>query len=205
MYRRDDLIRTLTMEGIPTGPVLDAIATVPRDAFVPASRRGDSWGNFPVPIGHGQTISQPYTVARMLVLSGVYRGARFLEVGAGSGYLLALAAVIVGPDCTVYGIERVRELATRATRVLAGTGFMNARVVCGDGKQGLPDTAPFDCIVVSAQNRTVPNRLVAQLAPEGRLVIPIDVGSFAEMTVIRKTATGARRSVHGSYSFVPLV
>lgn len=205
MTTREQLIRTLRDEGIPPGAILDAIAAVPRDEFVPKARRRDSWGNHPVPIGHGQTISQPYTVANMLLLSGIHRGSRFLEIGAGSGYLLAVASTIVGREYPVFGIERIDELTARAREVLRGQGFSTVHLFRGDGKQGLPEKAPFDCIVVSAQTDTVPSPLTGQLAVDGRLVIPIDVGGFAEMTVIERTAGGMRRSVHGSYSFVPLL
>lgn len=205
MEAREKLIRTLRIEGIPSGPVLDAIATVPRDLFVPKGRRSDSWGNYPVPIGHGQTISQPYTVAQMLILSGIRRGCSFLEIGAGSGYLLALASTIVGPQDPVYGIERICELVSKAEAALRSGGFENVRLFCDDGKRGLPEAAPFDCIVVSAQSGSVPKRLIEQLGAEGRLVIPIDVGGFAEMTVIEKVPGGTRQSTHGSYSFVPLL
>lgn len=205
MDSRDRLISILRSDGIPDGPVLDAIAAVPRERFVPRARESEAWGNFPVPIGHGQTISQPFTVAQMLLLSGISKGQRLLEVGAGSGYLAALATRIIGPEYPVFAIERIPELVARARRNLAISGYSSVHLVCSDGKDGLPEESPFDCIIVSAQSASVPSALLEQLAPGGRLVIPVSSGGLSEMTRLEKTATGTQRTVHGLYRFVPLL
>lgn len=206
MDTREELIHTLRREGIPDGPVLDAIRAVRRDRFVPRSRVRDAWGNYPLSIGYGQTISQPYTVARMLLLAEVSRGSHLLEVGAGSGYVAALAAHIVGVKGAVWAVERIPELAARAREILSTAGYTAVRLRCDDGKLGWQEGAPFDCIIVSAQGERVPEKLVGQLDLGGRLVMPVaEEGGVARMTKIEKTGVGLRRSVHGAYSFVRLV
>ncbi len=205
MEARERLIRTLRREGISSAPVLAALATVPRDRFVPKARVARAWDNYPLSIGHGQTVSQPYTVAQMLVLSGIRHGSRVYEVGAGCGYFAALVAEIVGKDVPVYAVERIPELADAAARNLSSLGYDNVTVECGDGKLGKRETAPYDAIIVSAQASEIPADLLDQLALDGRLVIPIVQGFCAEMTRFVRHADGIEQSVHGSYSFVPLL
>jgi protein-L-isoaspartate(D-aspartate) O-methyltransferase len=199
------LINQLVREGIPRGPILDAIAAIPRDRFVPHGREAEAWGNYPIPIGHGQTISQPYTVARMLLLADLAPGRCVLEVGSGCGYVLALAAAIVGGDGAVYGVERVAALARRSRTTLDDLDLPLAiRVRTGDGREGWREHAPYDAVIVSAQSPDVPPALVDQLASGGSLVIPVDVGGVAVMTRVRKSEDALRTTEHGSYSFVPL-
>jgi len=148
--------------------VARAMATVPRHRFVPAHHRDRAYENRPLPIGAGQTISQPYIVALMTELADVDDGDRVLEIGTGSGYQ---AAVLAELGAEVYSIEIVERLAQKARENLAGAGYDDVRVLTGDGNLGWPDAAPFDAIVVTAAG-PLPPALVAQLAPDGRIVMP---------------------------------
>ncbi len=152
--------------------VMAALAEVPRHAFVPAHSRGAAYENRPLPIGHGQTISQPYIVAIMTDLSGAGPGRKVLEVGTGCGYQ---AAVLAATGARVWTIETVPELAEQAALRLAELGYDKIRVRHGDGSKGWPEEAPFDGILVTAAApRRPPAALVEQLAPGGRLVIPVE-------------------------------
>lgn len=198
------LVTRLHDQGIPRGVILDAIRYVPRERFVSAELQSVAWDNRPLSIGDGQTISQPYTVAFMLDLAAVRASDRVLEVGAGSGYVLALLSYIVGNPRLVIGIE-INEGLHRATRRrLDRLGLQDVRVIHGDGREGYAPSAPYDVIIVSAQTRDIPAPLVEQLAVGGRLVCPIDVGSYAAMTLLLKTDEGVVRSNHGAFRFVPL-
>jgi protein-L-isoaspartate(D-aspartate) O-methyltransferase len=167
--------------GIRDERVLQAVEQVPRQLFVPPPMRGESEADRPLPIGYGQTISQPYIVAFMteaLRLEGVER---VLEVGTGSGYQTALLGLLARE---VFSIEIVPELAARAAEVLLGPMRLgNVRLRVGDGRQGWPEEAPFDRIIVTAAPATIPEPLVAQLAPGGRMVIP--VGADPEVQSLR--------------------
>ena len=150
--------------------VVAAMTEVPRHLFVPAERRGLAYADTALPIGGGQTISQPYVVALMTSLLEVGPGARVLEVGTGSGYHAAVLSRVAGE---VYTIEIVPELAARARRTLARLGYGNVHVRTGDGYRGWPEAAPFDAILLTAAPREVPAPLLAQLKPGGRLVAPV--------------------------------
>ena len=150
--------------------VEQALRTVPRERFVPESERALAYLDSPLPIGEGQTISQPYIVAIMSQLLDVGPGDRVYELGTGSGYQ---AAVLAAMDVEVYTVEIVPELAERAARTLASLGYDRVRVRAGDGWLGWPEAAPFDAIIVTAAAPHIPRRLVEQLAPDGRLVIPM--------------------------------
>ena len=167
--------------GIRDERVLRAVEQVPRQLFVPPAMRGESEADRPLPIGYGQTISQPYIVAFMteaLRLEGVER---VLEVGTGSGYQTALLGLLARE---VFSIEIVPELAARAAEVLLGPMHLgNVRLRVGDGRQGWPEAAPFERIIVTAAPATIPEPLVAQLAPGGRMVIP--VGADPEVQSLR--------------------
>jgi len=185
-------------------PCVDqAIRTVPRHRFVPDDVAADAYANRPLPIGLGQTISQPFIVALMTELANPDPNARVLEVGTGSGYQAAVLAQCVGK---VYSIEIVKPLGERATALLASLDVRNVEVRVGDGYKGWPEAAPFDAIVVTAAPDHVPQPLVDQLAPRGRMVIP--VGSrhgVQELLVITKDAEGravTRKTM--SVRFVPL-
>ena len=155
--------------------VMEAMRTVPRAAFVPETEKPFAYENRPLPIGHGQTISQPFVVALMTELLDVEPGARILEVGTGCGYQ---TAVLCALGATVYSVEVVEPLARAAAARLAALGYTRANVRAGDGHAGWPEEAPFDGIVVTAAAPSVPPALVAQLRPGGPLVIP--VGRAAE-------------------------
>ncbi len=190
--RREAMVaQQLVTRGIADAATLDAMRTVPRHAFVPAHQRDDAYVDFPLPIGHGATISQPYIVALMTELVRPVRGMRVLEVGTGSGYQ---AAVLAHIGCLVWTIEIERPLAEAAAARLAALGYTGIAVRAGDGRLGWPEAAPFDAILVTAAAEAVPPALLAQLAPGGRLVIPVDVpGGHQDLVVITKAADGSTR------------
>jgi protein-L-isoaspartate(D-aspartate) O-methyltransferase len=184
--------------------VRTALGKVERHRFVPESQRARAYGNHPLPIGAGQTISQPYIVALSTDLVAPQPGDVVLEVGTGSGYQAAVLAEIVE---RVYTIELIPDLGNAAAARLAALGYANVEVRIGDGYAGWPDKAPFDGIVVTAAAPQVPPALVEQLKPGGRMVIPLGAdGGFQELVVLTKRADGGveRRSVL-PVRFVPLV
>ena len=194
--------------------VIDAMTKVKRHLFVPATCRARAYENRPQPIGHGQTISQPYMVAIMTDLAQIAPGDRVLEIGTGCGYQ---AAVLAELAAEVYSVEVVPELAKPAAVRLRELGYANVEILCGDGAQGWAAHAPFDAIVVTAAAwHRVPPALIAQLAPGGRLVIPVDRSVSAarypyfdqdqELVVLSKDEEGhiAERDVL-PVAFVPLV
>jgi protein-L-isoaspartate(D-aspartate) O-methyltransferase len=183
--------------------VLDAMAAVPREELVPAGVRPHAYDDSPLPIGHGQTISQPYIVALMTELADVAEGEKVLEVGTGSGYQ---AAVLAKLGARVFTIEIVEPLAKKAGEDLARLGFRNVTVRPGDGYGGWPEHAPFDAVVVTAAPDEVPAPLLQQLAPGGKLVIPVGpVGRMQHLTVMEKAADGTVTSrVVIPVRFVPL-
>lgn len=150
--------------------VMQAMATVPRHEFVPSGYRNSAYENRPLPIGHGQTISQPYVVALMTDLLAIKPGDKALEVGTGSGYQAAVLAQLADQ---VYSIEIIKPLAERATKVLKKLGYNNVETRTGDGYYGWEEQAPFDVIVVTAAAGHVPPPLIKQLKPGGRMVIPV--------------------------------
>jgi protein-L-isoaspartate(D-aspartate) O-methyltransferase len=182
--------------------VLAAIAVVPRERFVAPDDLGHAYDNTALPIGCGQTISQPTVVARMLELLELAPADRVLDVGTGSGYHAALLSMLAAE---VWTIERHARLATQAQVTLAELGVRNVTCVVGDGTRGLPDEAPFDAInVAAAAGVDVPPALVAQLGEGGRLVAP--VGRRRQHLVrVRRTADGIRRERLDPVRFVPLV
>lgn len=162
--------RQLRRRGIADTAILAAFAEVPRERFVSDELRGRAYDDGPLPIGAGQTISQPYIVAAMIEAAGVAPGMRVLEVGAGSGYAAAVLSRIAGE---VFAIERHESLAREAAARVAALGYDNCRIIAGDGLAGLPEQAPFDAILVSARGDQVPEPLLRQLGIGGRLVIPV--------------------------------
>ncbi|HLJ02479.1 MAG TPA: protein-L-isoaspartate(D-aspartate) O-methyltransferase [Solirubrobacteraceae bacterium] len=181
--------------------VLQAIAELPRECFVPEDQRASAWDNVALPIGAGQTISQPLVVARMLELLRLNPDDRVLDVGTGSGYHAALLARLAGH---VWTIERHAGLSARAEDAVRGLGIENVDFVVGDGCEGVPDQAPFDAVNVAAGAGWPPAQLEAQLAPGGRLVIPVGEES-QHLMLVTNTPAGLERTTHDPVRFVPLV
>lgn len=182
--------------------VLAAIASIPRERFVPESERGRAYENVALPIARGQTISQPLVVARMLEALAPATSDRVLDVGTGSGYHAALLALLAD---RVWTIERHRELAARAEEAIRGLGIGNVEFVVGDGWRGLPDLAPFDAINVAASTGDrLPEALEQQLAVDGRMVAPVG-RSRQYLMLTRRAPNGFRRERLEAVRFVPLV
>ena len=183
--------------------VLSAVRTVPRDAFVPQALRGEAWDNIPLPIGCGQTISQPLVVARMCELLELRGDERVLDVGTGSGYHAALLAQLAAH---VWSVELHAELSERAAGCLAAAGVTNVTLVVGDGCAGLPEHGPYDAInVAAAASREVPDALVSQLAARGRLVAPVEHGDDQRLVLLRRVPGAILREELERVRFVPLV
>ena len=194
----------IAARGVQDPRVLDAMRAVPRHEFVPAALREDAYGDSPLPIGHGQTISQPYIVALMTELARPSPADRVLEVGTGSGYQAAVLSRLVAQ---VFSVELVDPLAQSAASTLRRLGYGNVTVRSGDGYLGWPDEAPFDIIIVTAAPEEVPAALLAQLKPGGRLIVPVGrVYDVQDLQLIEKDATGrvSTRSVI-PVRFVPMV
>ncbi len=196
--------RQIAGRGIRDEALLDAFRTVPREEFVGAEYRAQAYGDHPLPIGSGQTISQPYIVALMIEAARIGAGDRVLEVGAGSGY----AAAVMGElGAQVVAIERKPELAAAARDRLERLGYGNVRIVEGDGSCGWPDGAPYDAILAAASGSHVPTPLIEQLAPGGRLVMPVGGQLWAQKLVkLTKLPDGRTgRESLGKVRFVPLI
>ena len=182
--------------------VLEAIEAVPRDLFVPPELVEEAWDNVPLPIGAGQTISQPLVVARMCELLRLDGDEKILDVGTGSGYHAALLAYL---GDHVWSIERHASLSEQAARNLAAAGVHNVTLIVGDGRKGLPEQAPFDAInVAAAAGAEIPRALEEQLAVGGRLVVPVEDGD-QRLFVVERTPTGYTRTGLERVRFVPLV
>ena len=196
--------RQLRSRGISEQPILDAFLEVPREAFISEDYAGIAYDDRPLPIGSGQTISQPYVVALMIQAADVKRGDRVLEVGAGSGYAAALLGQIAAE---VIAIERVAEFVPAARERMQRLGYQSVRVVHGDGTLGLPEEAPFDAILAAASGSHVPDALVQQLAPGGRLVMPVGDPGWVQK-LIKVTRGPMDRLITedlGAVRFVPLI
>lgn len=183
--------------------VIRAMRSVPRERFVPRQLRDQAYRDHPMPIGQGQTISQPYIVAIMTHLTAIRAGQRIFELGTGSGYQ---AAVLAEMGARVYSVEIVPELAERAAATLADLGYDQAQVRAGDGYLGWPEAAPFDAVIVTAAHPVIPQPLVDQLAVGGRLVMPVgEIDGIQQLMVLTKQADGSleRREVL-PVRFVPI-
>ena len=196
--------RQIAARGIRRSAILDAFRHVPREEFVSSQNGRQVYGDHPLPIEAGQTISQPYIVALMIEAAGIEPGSRVLEVGAGSGYAAAVMSRIAGD---VIAIERKPELVAIATERMQRLGYQNVTIVEGDGTRGCPDHAPFDAILAAASGSHVPQPLVDQLVEGGRLVMPVGSQAWAQQLVkITRLADGrSQREDLGGVRFVPLI
>jgi protein-L-isoaspartate(D-aspartate) O-methyltransferase len=199
---RRRLVESLRARGVADERVLSAMEAVPRHCFVPEALRGQAYGDHALPIGEGQSISQPLTVARMLEAMDLMGGERVLEVGTGSGYQTALLSKLVR---RVYSIERIRALAARAEKLLAELGCRNVLVQVADGTAGWKAQSPFDAIVVTAGGPSVPPALVEQLAKGGRLVVPVGDRASQVLTRVRRQGGRVVTEELGRARFVDLV
>ena len=202
--RRAMIEGQLRRRGISAPRILDAFGSVPREQFVGNEFANLAYGDHPLPIAGGQTISQPYIVGLMIEAAAIASRDRVLEVGAGSGYA---AAVISRLASLVIGIERNQDLVAVARDRLLRLGFDNITIVGGDGSKGWPDQAPYDVIIGSASGTHVPASLIAQLASDGRLVMPIGKpGSVQKLVKLIKRKDGSLEQTDlGSVRFVPLI
>lgn len=192
----------LRNRGIRDVRVLQAMLRVPRHEFIPPSLIADAYTDMPLPIGRGQTISQPYIVAAMLEALQLRAEDRVLEIGTGSGYMTALLAELAAE---VIGIERHAELAERAREVLVHLGYRNVQVMVGDGSQGYPSSVPYDGIIASAAAPTIPPALIDQLSEGGRMVIPVGPPHAQQLQLIRKISGQAEITALDPCRFVPMI
>jgi len=181
--------------------VLAAVSKVPRHLFVPDGMRESAYADEPLPIGQGQTISQPYIVAYMTETLGLKGGEKVLEIGTGSGYQTAVLAEIVRE---VWTVEIVESLSLRARSILDGLGYANIRYRVGDGSGGWPGSAPFDAVIVTAAAAKMPEILEGQLGPGGRMIVPVGT-SLQELFLVRREEKGLTREKLLAVRFVPLV
>jgi len=196
--------RQLRRRGITEPDILDAFRAVPREAFISEDYAHLAYGDHPLPIEANQTISQPYIVALMVQAAAIRHGDAVLEVGAGSGYA---AAVISRIAARVVAIERQHDLVEVARQRLERLGYINVIIVEGDGTRGCPDEAPFDAILAAASGSHVPSALIAQLAPNGRIVMPLgEPGLPQELVKVTKQDDGILKQENlGGVRFVPLI
>jgi protein-L-isoaspartate(D-aspartate) O-methyltransferase len=196
--------RQLVARGIRDPLVLEAMRAVPREAFLAARQAAYAYDDGPLPIGEGQTISQPYVVAFMIEAVAPTAGDRALEIGTGSGYSAAVLASIVAE---VYTVERIPALTDAAAARLAELGYRTVHVRCGDGTLGWPEHAPYDVIIVTAGGPRVPPALLEQLAPDGRLIMPVGDELRAQWLVrVRRRADGTVvEDALEPVAFVPLI
>lgn len=199
---RTRLVEQLREQGIRDLAVLRAFAETPRHLFVPAAVRHRAYDNTALPIGAGQTISQPFTQARYLETLRLKGGERVLEIGTGSGYQTALLSQLVAQ---VFTVERVQALAEGAQRALRAAHARNVSVLLGDGTLGWAGYAPYDAILVAAGGPSIPAPLVEQLGPGGRLLIPVGERGRQTLTLVERTAEGVRTTTLGDALFVPLL
>jgi protein-L-isoaspartate(D-aspartate) O-methyltransferase len=192
----------LHSRGIRDERVLKAMERVPRHEFIPESLRVDAYADMPLPIGNGQTISQPYIVAAMLEALQVRESDRVLEIGAGSGYMAALLGELAAE---VFGIERHAELAARSQGVLQMLGCDNVHIIVGDGSMGYPPAAPFDRIIASAAAPLIPPALIEQLSDGGRMVIPVGPSHAQQLQLVRKKGGETNITMLDPCRFVPMI
>jgi protein-L-isoaspartate(D-aspartate) O-methyltransferase len=199
---RSRLVETLQAKGVRDLAVLRAIGTVARHMFVPESVRHRAYEDTALPIASGQTISQPWVQARYLELAELTGRERVLEIGAGSGYQTALLAMLADG---VFAVERIPALAQGARTALEAAGIRNVTVLVGDGTLGWRPFAPYDAILVAAASPDIPAPLVEQLAPGGRLIIPLGDRHTQVLTVARRVGNELETSTVADVRFVPLL
>lgn len=200
--KRRILVEKLKEKGIQQKEVLEAIEKIPRHLFLDSSFEEHAYQDKAFPIGSGQTISHPYTVAFQSELLEVQQGEKILEVGTGSGYQ---AAVLCLMGAKVYTIERQLSLYKKTSKLLPKLGYRPKHMSFGDGYKGLPDYAPFDKIIVTAGAPFIPKQLMAQLKVGGRLVIPVGEEQQIMTLLIRKTAKSFEKHTFGEFRFVPML
>jgi len=184
--------------------ILNAFSTVGREEFIPSELEQQAYEDTALPIGQGQTISQPYTIALMLSELNLKKGQKVLEAGSGSGYVLALISSIVGKSGKVFGLELINELAKKSKKSLVG--YKNTRVYNKNGYKGLPEEAPFDRIILSAAIREIPKKLLEQLKDDGILVAPIGPRFEQKITVFQKKGNEIiKKTEIPGFIFVPFV
>jgi protein-L-isoaspartate(D-aspartate) O-methyltransferase len=192
----------LRARGIRDPRVLAAMGKVPREEFISGEDLINAYGDHPLPIGAGQTVSQPYIVAAMVEALHLRPADRVLEVGTGTGYEAAILAELAAE---IWTIERHEELASKAREILARLGYTNVHVIHGDGSLGLPERAPFDKVLVAAAAPQIPESLIAQLADGGRLVVPVGTRAEQQVHVVCKVGGEIVVTTHDLCRFVPLV
>jgi protein-L-isoaspartate(D-aspartate) O-methyltransferase len=200
--RRQMVELQVRARGIRDERVLAAMEKVPRHLFVPENMRREAYDDRPLPIGDGQTISQPYIVALMTDLLDPHIGDRILEIGAGSGYQAAILSELASEVIT---IERIPAVAARARRNLSTAGSRPVEVIVGDGTLGYPQKAPYQGILVTAGTPEIPPPLIGQLADGGRLVAPVGPHGIQELVRLVREGERIRREAHGGVVFVPLI
>ena len=202
--KREDMVRSqLIVRGISSEEVLNAMRNVPRHEFVPDEYRRFSYADQPLPIGEGQTISQPYIVAYMTEILQIRRGEKVLEIGTGSGYQ---AAILRETGAEVYSMEVIRSLAEKAKTTLARLGYTDIHLKTGDGYMGWPEYAPFDAILVTCSPSVIPIPLKQQLAEGGRMIIPVgEQGLVQYLYLLEKREGRIRQKNVLPVRFVPMV
>jgi protein-L-isoaspartate(D-aspartate) O-methyltransferase len=199
---RAAMLETLRRHGVRDERILAAMASVRRDRYIPeAFRRDDAYGDHPLPIGHGQTISQPFVVAYMTWKMNFSRGEKVLEIGTGSGYQAAILAEL---GLQVYSIEIVPELADHARRALTAEGYRSVEVLTGNGYKGWPKHAPFDAIIVTCAPTDIPPVLVHQLRDGGRMILPVG-RARQRLIILRKKGVRIIQEEDLPVRFVPMV
>ena len=200
---RERMVATqIAARGVGDEQVLAAMRRVPRHLFVPAEVRGSAYSDYPLPIGHGQTISQPYIVALMTSLLQIQPDDRLLEIGSGSGYQAAVLGILARE---VISIERIPEVAQLARKNLADAGITNVTVVIGDGTLGFPGGAPYNGVLITAATPSIPSPLVEQLAEGGRIVAPVGSRDLQELVRLTRKGHDLTRESFGGVVFVPLL
>jgi protein-L-isoaspartate(D-aspartate) O-methyltransferase len=200
---RDRLINRLIEEGVSDQRVLEVIRNTPRHLFMDEAMASRAYEDTALPIGHGQTISQPYIVARMTeILLQPVVPSKVLEIGSGSGYQAAVLAQLVDQ---VYSVERINHLLSQARQRLQQLKLFNVHFRLGDGYQGWPKQAPFDAIIITAAPEHVPKELVQQLAIGGRMILPVGTALQQRLVVITRTDSGYEDEYLDEVSFVPMI